>query len=771
MTPDCLIKIKPLVNKEVYDELNKALNYGDKKAWDLTLEKSIDDMKLSRRQAIVDANRKSEVLSYIQEQVAKGVKPGRALSDLISGSGSRQGSGKVSLDKYIEGVRGTYVSKLVEGIHKSRPTMLGLRRSTEKEYAKNLTKVIFGETALKTSAEMKAVANAWKNITADLLTRFNKAGGGISKLEAFNIPVNHYAPKISAAKFEKWNAFLKDNFNLERLPQSQELTDDQLRKKIFDSITTEGAYEPDFAAIGERTYKKLGSGHQEHRWLQPKNGSAWIEYNELYGRHGSPIDAMVEYIDGMSTQIGLMETFGTNPMKLMDDIVANMRNTTGDGRAGAMALGALDQIRSRNPGYEDTLSKTLIGLRDFQTATKLGMAPITALSDVMFSTVTAVYNGLNPIKVFTRHLKNLNPANHADRLTAGRLGLLMEYALDKASAVNRFSDSTGYGALHRIADFSTRASGLNHWTNTARTSFGLEFLSNMADYANVHYDKLPRGIKSGFERYGITLGDWQTIRQSISDIKGVKYVDMASQDDVKLTARVIGMVREETNFAVPEPNAKSRAIATANIPTNTLANEMMKVATQFKSFGVSILVSHMGRLMDQSGTANKVLYGSSLLIGSATLGVVVLQLKDIAQGREPRELSPELIGEGFLQGGALGVAGDIVFTNPDLFGGLPAYMVGPTATDFEKLRRVLWGTVTESKSVSEAWSKELFPATLAGAQKASGFATKLWWTRLALDRYALDYVNKLDPAYNEKINNKRKWLREERGQGYWMGPK
>ncbi len=292
----------------------------------------------------------------------------------------------------------------------------------------------------------------------------------------------------------------------------------------------------------------------------------------------------------------------------------------------------------------------------------------------------------------------------------------------------------------------------------------------MADYANVHYDKLPRGIKNGFERYGITLGDWQTIRQNVVDVKGTKFIDMASQDDVKLTARVIGMVREETNFAVPEPNAKSRAIATANIPTNTLANEMMKVATQFKSFGISIMVSHMGRLMDQSGTANKILYGSSLLMGSAALGIAVLQLKDIAQGREPRELSPKLIGEGVLQGGALGVAGDMVFSNPDLFGGLPAYLVGPSVSDFVKLQKVLWGTMAESKSVSDAWGKELFPATLIGAQKASGFATKLWWTRLAFDRYAFDLVNKLDPAYNEKINNKRKWLREERGQGYWLEP-
>lgn len=773
MTPDCLIKLKPVVSDDVYAKLEDAVSKGDQKAWDFTMHDAHADMSLLKRQSIISANAKADMIQYIDQQIKGGTKAGRALSDMISGSGSRQGSGIVSLDKYIEGIRGSTLSKLVKIIHSNRPKFLGLNRSRDGEFAKNLVKNIFGDADASGAKGMDKMVDAWKQTTQDMMNRFNKAGGSITELEDFFIPVNHYSPSVTKAGEEQWVKDAKELFNLRRLPGREELSDEDLFRRIYKNISTEGGASLDPGAVPSRRTPSLANSHQAFRWLQPKNGEAWLTYTTKYGRHSSPVDAMIEYVDGMSTQIGLMERLGANPTKNFDEVVSHVAETTKSPGAGRMAKASLDQLISRNPGVESRVTDVLRGVRNFQTITKLGMAPITSLSDIAYSAIESKYLGMAPIKTFTRYMKNLNPLDNADRQLAGRMGLFMDYALSKAASLYRYSDTNGFGALHRAADFSTRASGLNHLTNTAKMSFGLEFLANMGEMSVKDYGSLSKGLKRAFERYGIDQDDWADISKALTTDRGVKYVDPTKLTDDDLMARVIGMVREETNFAVPEPNAKARAVATLGIPTNTVGNEVIKVAGQFKTFGVSIMLSHMGRMLDEtSPIATRMGYGMTTLLTTSVLGVVVVQLKDIAKGREPREMSPKLAMEGFLQGGSTGVLGDIVFNNPELFGGFPAFIAGPSAADAQKLLQVMYGSVAESKELAEDWEKTLKKAAGTATVQTLGLPSRLWYTRVAMERLMLDDINKVaDPAgYRRKLKRRRKFMKEDRGQGYWWKP-
>jgi hypothetical protein len=81
----------------------------------------------------------------------------------------------------------------------------------------------------------------------------------------------------------------------------------------------------------------------------------------------------------------------------------------------------------------------------------------------------------------------------------------------------------------------------------------MEFLSNMADHSAKNFTELPRGLKSAFERYGFTEADWAIMKNAKTTIKGVDFIDPVS-DAVPGTmrAKIIGMIKEETNYAVPE---------------------------------------------------------------------------------------------------------------------------------------------------------------------------------------------------------------------------
>jgi len=771
MTTECLTKLKTIVSDEVYSQLDEAFTAGDQKAWDLTMEASHSDMRMLRRDAILDANKKASIIEYINTQEGKGIPPQKALLDLISGSGIRQQSGVVSLDKYIEGVRGKYVAMNTDLIDSTRPTLMGLRRASNPEFVNNLVKGIFGDADAVIPKGGQAIIDAWHKTTKSILDRFNKAGGNITELKGFNIPVNHYSPALLKAGEDAWVTDALKFFDIRQRIDLPEIGEEELLRKIYKNIVTDGAASSNFGETVSKRYKKLGNSHQQFRFLQPKNGKSWLEYNKKYGRHTNPVDSMKEYIDSMSTEIGLLETFGTNPQKMVDDMVDELRRSTGNNRAGALSLSAMDQIRSRNPGIDDNITNSFKAMRTFQTITKLPLSGITAISDVAFSAVRSGYLGMSPVKVFTRQMKNL--LTTGDYKTASRLGLLAEYANQRAISASRYTDSIGFSKLDRVADFALRANGLNHWTNSGRVTFGMEFLANLAEQSTKSYDELSRGMKSAFSRYGITADDWASLSKASTEIKGTKFVDPVSDvlDDT-LQAKVLGMIREETNFAIPEPNAKARAIAAAGSRTNTVANEMIRTATQFKSFGVSVLVSNMGVLLDKGlPTGTKLAYGASLMTSTAIMGVIVLQLKDIAKGRSPRELTPELVGEGFLQGGSLGVAGDVFFNDPSLFGGLPAYVAGPTVGDLQRIWKVMHATKDEVLTEGGDWKKKLFPAVEKAAEEVA-FPLRLWQTRVAMERLMLDQTRRLsDPDYYSKLQRTKKWLREERDQGYWSEPK
>ncbi|MGD1831002.1 MAG: hypothetical protein ACPKM1_15685 [Spirochaetaceae bacterium] len=765
MNEDCLTLAKQIADETEIDLLEQAMTTGDNYLWDETMQKVYNRAKLLRRGAIIDAGRKADLVGYLNEQIAKGVDPRRALLDLISGSGTRQEAGRVSLDKYIEGVRGTYISKLVDLIDKTRPTLFGLRRASNPEYIENIVKGIFGDAGAKIPKGGQALIDAWHQTTKQLLERFNGAGGNITRLEGFNIPVNHMSSRIGKADKATWIADAKRMFTVRHRPDLPEISDDELLSKIYDNIVSEGTEEIRFKLGGRQYGSKLGNSHQQFRFLQPKSGKDWLEYNSKYGRHSNPIDAMKEYIDSMATEIGLLETLGTNPKKTLEDLADDVKQQTGNARAGDWAVAALDQIRSHRPHVEDWVSNSFRNLRALQVALKLPMTGITVLSDAAFSSVRALFNGFSPLKVFSRQIKNL--ATGKDYKTAARLGLMAEYAVQRATAAARYADSVGYASLDRVADFATRANGMNHWTNSAKAVFGMEFLSALGEQSGRSFSELNPRLRRALQRYGFDAEDWGRMHSSITTIDGVKFVDpMSDVFDSSMKAKIVGMIREETSIAVPEPNAKFRVLAAGGAPSNTVTNEIIRTATQFKSFGISTMMTQFGIMTDKGlGNGTRATYMASLLATTTAMGVLILQLKEVAKGKSPQELSPELALRGLAQGGAGGVAIDMLLNDPSMFGGVPGAIAGPTAGDINRIAKVLYGTTTDALEGKKALEDKFIPAAYKAAKEIA-FPTRLWYTRMAMERLMYDQSDRmLDPDYYSKLRRERKAMRET-GQTY-----
>lgn len=755
------------------DELVEQFDKANVKIKVAITDDVLNGVELSARQTKLRTLAWNRLEKYYDQ--FEGTDKAKAFNDMMSGGGIRQ-RGLVSLERRIDTIMGQAHAEMTEMMERYRPRKLGFAHS--KTAQKNWIREIFkpGSTGDRDAAEY---ARIWHEVVEKLRTRANRAGAGIQKLFDWNLPQYHDSVKLSRSSFEEWFEFTRNRIDRRRVAAyaveqgeivGAELSDkdfERLMKSVYNNLKSEGIIHLDAKAYNPHARRAIGNRHQQHRILSFKDAESWMEYADEYGAADYYNSAM-GHIELLSREIGAMETFGPNPDLMVKKLRLMIQQTTGDRRTGQLAQDTYDVVMGRQFSNYTQFSDTMRGLRNLSTGMKIHSAIISALSDLAFTGVTAKFNDMPIAKTYMRFLKNLATGSKEDRMLAARLGLLAEYAIDNAKTAHRLAEVTGVGGTARFADVVVRASGLNYWTHTAKQVFGLEFLANMSKYVDIPFDKISPRLRRSFERYGITADDWVKIGASPRLRKqGVDFIDPIKFNDDELTAKVIGMIREETNFAVPEPNAKTRAILTAGTPSGTIAGEMIRLATQFKSFAASVLVSHLMRGLNLSGPS-RLGYFAALIGGTTLLGGVALQAKNIVAGKTPEETDKNFWLAAMIQGGSLGIFGDFLFLDHTRFGSISELMAGPVAGDMESLARVFLGTgqemLKEEKNIAAKFGT-------AAAKTLRTYTPTLWYTKLATHRYINDWIDQqLDPNWHSKQRAIRRRMAKERGQDWFWRP-
>ena len=132
------------------------------------------------------------------------------------------------------------------------------------------------------------------------------------------------------------------------------------------------------------------------------------------------------------------------------------------------------------------------------------------------------------------------------------------------------------------------------------------------------------------------------------------------------------MVLAETDYAVPSPDARVRAITTAGQGRATVAGQGIRTIMMLKSFPITIALTHLHRAAFQATAGQKLQYLGLMMTTTTVLGALALQAKDIAAGREPRPMdNKEFFAAAVAQGGGIGIFGDYLFSDVNRFGGGP----------------------------------------------------------------------------------------------------
>ena len=764
---DCLDKAVAAkkINKETAEALLKE---SELSSVEDALNNHAFQLAQKKREGIITALRTNQLHTRGLDHKDGGVKGGYAnglMSAMVRDIRGREKG--FNVDYLAKTYTGDYHALIAEMLSRYRTRMVGWKQ--DGEGLVNFVKAIYGESV--DDVDVKGFSDSYMKLQEVMRKNFNKAGGNISAKEDYYLPQVHNRDLVSKATEDDWVAYVMPMMDREKMLDGNGniLDDAQLEQALrfsYNSIKTDGLNKvKDLELVPKNLGRVLANKHSDSRFLHFKDADSWIAYNQRFGS-GDIFSTINSHIEIMAHDTALMEIFGTNPQLTFETM---LRQAEKEG-ATPRQLKALKDQWAVSSGLVNNKVVPMTadlnqGTRNIITASTLGSAVLSAMSDTSFSAITSAYRGLNISSVYQNQLKLLNPANEADRVMAVQMGLVADAWTGMATSANRYGETYGIGWSAKVSETVMRGSGLSAWTDAGRKAFGMEFGAAIAKQFDNTFDELHPRMRKAFEDYGITSDEWDKFRKTKPLKKnGARFADFTQNDSRKF----LNMVLTETDFAVPTPDARTRRIQTQGLEAGTAAGELTRHFMSLKSFPITLVATHGYRMAQQHGMKNKAAYGGALILSTTLMGGMVIQLKDIAAGREPREIgdTPKEQAKFWMaamqQGGGLGIFGDFMFSDANRFGGgLVQTAIGPVPELVDKSFKLTVGNVQE---LAKGEDTDFLPEI---GEFAKRYTPKTWQTRLFTDALYDQAILWADPKAQKRFNRAMKKRTTEYGQDFW----
>jgi hypothetical protein len=678
-----------------------------------------------------------------------------------------------NIDARSLGIFGDYQRELTDMMDAYRSKLAGLKQ--DKEGARKMVRELFEEST--GDANASAFAKAWSKVSERARVRFNRAGGNIKNRKDWRLPQHHDPLMVGRAGFDDW--FNDVNQLIEPLTDSlgRELTPEKAREALresWDAIRTGGASKINPGAKGG---SKLANRRQDERVFSFKDADSWLAYQDKYGSKDI-YSMMQDHLRAIANDTAMLEVLGPNPnaaFKFLQDLQkkegVNPRNLQFQEAVfrEQTGMGSLENV--------GRVASVLGATRNVISSALLGGAWLSAWSDAFFIRQGARFNGLPTTKIMKRMMKNF--AGSAEgRKDAVRVGLVAEAWLSRSIGASRYTEVYGKGITAKMNDFVMRSSLLSPWTEAGRTAFGMEFAAHFAKNAVKNFDQLDEGLRGALKRAGISGDEWNVIRSAKpTDIKGSKFLateaiqglDIPQNQKDDLSSKFMGMILQESDVAVPTPGARERAIASGMTQKGTIPGELFRTAIMFKSFPVTLLTTHLYRGAMMNKKMDRVAYLGAMVAGTTIIGGLSLQAKDIAKGKDPRNMNDDKFWLAALtQGGGLGIMGDFFFSDQNRFGGgLASSMMGPAIGMTDDFGKLTVGNIQQAAKGED--TNAAGEAIKFGARYTPGGS--LWYLRLAVERGIIDQLALLaDPKMKKKFAAAEKRQKRDYGNKFWWKP-
>lgn len=693
----------------------------------------------------------------------------------------------LSADQRINAIRSSAKANLSAFMSEMAPTTrqifagiaTGERALTDKQHAmlRSFVHELYGTQT--GNGDAQKAAKGWLKATADLNERFKKAGGDISELDDWRLPQKHDRMAVREAGVEEWVGKIWDKLDIPEMKRRMRgnrgkkdaegktvlPTDEELKEALasaYNNIVTDGL------AGNKVKYKKMKDMFRNERFLRFKDADSWLNYQAEFG-DSNVYASLLSHIDHMGRSIGMMETFGPDPDEGYRAMKRAAKLKQPDQKT-ILADDTFDMMMGYNYADEQsTWAEFFATSRNVFTAAKLGGAAISALTDTVYGAMAARYNGLPPAKVMASMFAEVLKTNRAGRKQwAQDFGFGAEFALDRMVMSSDYLQSFGGNRSQNLAESVMHISGMNRWTNSTRAAFQFEFATALSRAADNAWGELPEKMRRAMERYGLTEAEWDVIRKTPKTKYKTRLMIDPRKMPPEIQSKLIGMVDGEAMMAVPQPDARVRAKMASSTKSGTTGGELVRSMLQYHSFAVTTIMNQWQRLMrgkGYNGATDRVMAAAGMIGALGTLGVGIIQAKEMLAGREPKKWDdPKLWISGFAQGGGLNYVGDFVRNSASGFGHDVTSYVGGSPLDYGNF-------VVKAGDQALKGEFDKLPATTTNFISSQIPFNNIWYSKLATDRLLMDRIKRLaDPEYDKKQIQRMNKMYMESEQDYWWSP-
>jgi hypothetical protein len=469
--------------------------------------------------------------------------------------------------------------------------------------------------------------------------------------------------------------------------------------------------------FGSRNVAKASGGK---RVLHFKSAEDWFTYHEKFG-HGNLQETFLSGLMTAGRNIGMIDRLGTNPKKNFESIRESLyKSMAGRNREKIANFNSFQKYwnvvdGSLNTVENFTLAKYGAIGRLIGNITKLGGAAISAFTDLgIYGSEMkdqgnkTLLGGISDAFGALAKVKNTQQKKEIVEM----LGLMLDGTIHDIAGRNQVGDNLSRGATQVQRTFF-KLNLLTWWTNTLKENAMLTMANYYARQKSLPYGKLNKQLQLLFEKYNIDTNKWDVIRKtamekaddgmefinvglldkiSDADIKKITGIDNLSKREAEIEKQkfkysVSGMMLDRTISAVIQPDARVKGIMTQGTLAGTPVGEVFRFVGQFKGFPIAIYNKVIGRDLAymRAGPNQDIGRGAkgiaATIVTSALLGYASMTAKDFLKGRSPRDPSKwNTVMAALLQGGGLGLYGDVLFKEQRDGATIIAGLAGPGVT-------------------------------------------------------------------------------------------
>ncbi len=759
---------------------------------------------IEKRNRLINARAYGNIMSALK---AEPDNPGKALSAILVGDARR---GLFSIDAKQKSIFLDHSAALAAEL--KRNDLLAIFRTNELDG--EIYQELFDGFGTSGSKEARQIAEAISKVQKRLLDRKNRNGANIGELSNYVVRQNHdpllLRGKGTQEDKDAWINTVRELLDAEKTfaNKPSDKTEIEFLSDIYDNLVSGNHMKADSlngadgSTVAFTGPVNLAKKMSAQRILHFKDGKSAFAYANKYSRMKLS-EAVYQGISHDAQNIGLLETFGTNPKAMFDRIIkeikpkgvakplkeGTLRNQFAELDGTTRALGATQPILNTSVTFAGIAG----GFRMIQSMAKLGFATISSFSDI--ATKASFINANTERNIFGSYATALADTfrlfnSKEQKELAYLLNVGVENELADVHA--RFSaNDSGPGMISKLHQVYFKLNGMQWWNSTQKVGIARMLAADLANYSNRSFDSVPMETRRLLELYDIREAEWGLFRGlDMTAADGRKYLApevVDGIDDAKIDAivsertgrlditegmrqqfkddlrtKISAYYADSADAAIPTPGARERAIMNQGLPRGTVAGEAIRMIMQLKGFPITYVTKGLSRQKVMGGYSGV----AKMMVGTTMMGYLSTVTKDILKGKEPMSvfnddytLDTKTLFRAFTQGGGAGIYGDFIFGEFNRYGQSPLETFsGPTlgaAGDLLKL-------YAKFRDGDDAAAE-----TLRLAMRNTPFMN-LFYSKLALDYlFVYELTEFANPGYFERMERR---MKKDTGQEFYFSP-